>query len=394
MKKTGPMSKTDPPNLPPVDLFDTQTLQLHLASILASVPDGMVVTDESGKIMAFSRAAEALFGFKPEEVIGKPVNMLMAGRDRINHDSYIGNYLRTGERQIIGKGRVVIAARADGTLFPIDLKIGEARIGERYLFTAFIRDLTEQQRSEMRMQEMQSELVHFSRLSAVGTMASALAHELNQPLTAVANYLEASRDLLDSPDPETREILQEALTEAARQAVRAGEIVRKLRSYVSRGEVDARPLSLEPLLADAIALSKLSRELADIPVKLDLDPDADHVMGDPIQIQQVVINLIRNAMDALAETPDARITVLVEPAEEAGFVAVEVCDNGPGLSAELRENIFKPFATTKSQGMGLGLSICQTIVEAHGGTIRAISPPGGGSCFRFTLRKDAGKSVS
>lgn len=388
------MSKTDPPNLPPVDLFDTQTLQLHLASILASVPDGMVVTDESGKIMAFSRAAEALFGFKPEEVIGKPVNMLMAGRDRINHDNYIGNYLRTGERQIIGKGRVVIAARADGTLFPIDLKIGEARIGERYLFTAFIRDLTEQQRSEMRMQEMQSELVHFSRLSAVGTMASALAHELNQPLTAVANYLEASRDLLDSPDPETREILQEALTEAARQAVRAGEIVRKLRSYVSRGEVDARPLSLAPLLADAIALSKLSRELADIPVKLELDPDADYVMGDPIQIQQVVINLIRNAMDALAETPDARITVLVEPAEEAGFVAVEVCDNGPGLSTELRENIFKPFATTKSQGMGLGLSICQTIVEAHSGTIRAISPPGGGSCFRFTLRKDPGKSVS
>lgn len=388
------MSDTPKTTQAPVNLLDGETLQLHLASILASVPDGMVVTDESGKIMAFSRAAEALFGFSAQEVIGQPVNMLMAGRDKVNHDNYIGNYLRTGERQIIGKGRVVIASRADGTQFPIDLKIGEARIGDHFLFTAFIRDLTEQQRSELRMQEMQSELVHFSRLSAVGTMASALAHELNQPLTAVANYLEASRDLIDSPDPETREILREALTEAARQAVRAGEIVRKLRSYVSRGEVDARPLSLGPLLADAIALSKLSRDLADIPIKFDQDEEADLVMGDPIQIQQVVINLIRNAMDALSNTQDARITVRVFLADEPGFVAVEVCDNGPGLTQELRENIFKPFATTKSQGMGLGLSICQTIVEAHGGTIRAITPPEGGTCFRFTLRKDAAKSGS
>ncbi|MFN4185249.1 MAG: PAS domain S-box protein [Hyphomonas sp.] len=388
------MSDTPKSTQPPVNLLDRATLQLHLASILASVPDGMVVTDESGKILAFSRAAEKLFGFTAEEVIGQPVNMLMAGRDKVNHDNYIGNYLRTGERQIIGKGRVVIASRADGTQFPIDLKIGEARIGDHFLFTAFIRDLTEQQRSELRMQEMQSELVHFSRLSAVGTMASALAHELNQPLTAVANYLEASRDLLDSPDPEMKEILREALTEAARQAVRAGEIVRKLRSYVSRGEVDARPLSLGPLLADAIALSKLSRDLADIPIKLDQDEDADLVMGDPIQIQQVVINLIRNAMDALSNTTDARITVRLYPAEDPGFVCVEVCDNGPGLTSELREIIFKPFATTKSQGMGLGLSICQTIVEAHGGVIRAITPPEGGTCFQFTLRKDAGKSGS
>lgn len=387
---------SDMPNPPqtPVNLLDGETLQLHLASILASVPDGMVVTDESGKVLAFSRAAEALFGFTAEEMIGKPVNILMAGRDRTNHDNYIGNYLRTGERQIIGKGRVVIAARKDGTLFPIDLKIGEARIGEHFLFTAFIRDLTEQQRSELRMQEMQSELVHFSRLSAVGTMASALAHELNQPLTAVANYLEASRDLIDSPDPETREVLREALSEAARQAVRAGEIVRKLRSYVSRGEVDARPVELPPLLSDAIALCRISRDLTDIPVKLDLGEGTERVTGDPIQIQQVVINLIRNAMDALAETPDARIVVRVLPAEEDGFVAVEVCDNGPGLSAEMKESIFKPFATTKSQGMGLGLSICQTIIEAHGGTIRAVSPPEGGTCFRFTLRKDAGKSAT
>lgn len=386
------MSETPKSAQVPLDKLDAPSHLLHFQSILDSVPDAMVVTDESGTILAFSRAAEQLFGYRGEEVIGHAVNRLMAGRDKSNHDNYINNYMRTGHRQIIGKGRVVIAAKADGSLFPIDLKIGEARIGDHFLFTAFIRDLTEQQRAELRMQEMQSELVHFSRLSAVGTMASALAHELNQPLTAVANYLEASRDLLDSPAPETREILREALSEAATQAVRAGEIVRKLRSYVSRGEVDARPVHLDQVVSDAIALSKTSRERADIPVTVQQAESISRVMADPIQIQQVIINLIRNAMDAMSDLDDAHIAIRAMPDDDPGFVSIEVCDNGPGLSPEMKETIFKPFATTKAHGMGLGLSICQTIVEAHGGTIRAVSSPQGGTCFRFTLRKDAGKS--
>mgnify|MGYP001006505499 CR=1 FL=1 len=386
------MSDTPRTTHVPLNELDEQGRQLHFQSILDSVPDAMIVTDESGAMLAVSKAAVNLFGYTQQDMLGEPVNMLMAGRDRANHDNYIGNYLSTGKRQIIGIGRVVMAAKADGTLFPIDLKIGEARIGDHFLFTAFIRDLTEQQRAEMRMQEMQSELVHFSRLSAVGTMASALAHELNQPLTAVANYLEASRDLLDSPDPETKEILREALSEAAKQAVRAGEIVRKLRSYVSRGEVDMRTVHLRPLLLDAIALSKISRDHADIPVNLEQVDTVQRVQADPIQVQQVVINLIRNAMDAMDGVDDARIRVRTLAPDEDGFVAIEVCDNGPGLPAEMKEAIFKPFATTKSQGMGLGLSICQTIVEAHGGEIRAITPPEGGTCFRFTLRADTGKA--
>jgi two-component system, LuxR family, sensor kinase FixL len=386
------MSDTPTPKPAPLGQLDASAHQRHLESILSSVPDAMVVTDESGTILAFSRASELLFGYSAAEMIGQSVNRLMAGRDKANHNNYIGRYLHTGERQIIGKGRVVTAARADGSLFPIDLKIGEARIGEHFLFTAFIRDLTEQQQSELRIQEMQSELVHFSRLSAVATMASALAHELNQPLTAVANYLEASRDLLDSPDPEMRETLREALSEAAVQAVRAGEIVRKLRSYVSRGEVDLQPVALIPILLDAINLAKSSRGRASIPVTSKFSQTSDMVLADPIQIQQVVINLIRNAMDAMASCPDARIELSMQDAAEPGFLAVEVCDNGPGLPAEIRETLFKPFATTKAHGMGLGLSICQTIVEAHGGAIRAFDQPPQGACFRFTLRRDPARS--
>ena len=367
---------------------DLEALQLHLRSILASVPDGMIVINENGQILAFSSAAEKLFGYKAEDVIGQDVSQLMGGHDQSNHQNYIGAYLKTGKRHIIGVGRVVSAKRSDGTMFPVDLKIGEARVGDHFLFTAFVRDLSEQRRNELRMQEMQAELVHFSRMSAVGTMASALAHELNQPLTAVANYLEAGRDLLDSDSEDAHEILHEALDEASRQAVRAGEIVRKLRGYVSRGEIDARSVPLTPLLTDSIALARISGDLADIPIDKQIAADIGAVMADPIQVQQVIINLLRNAAEALHGVAAPRIFLEASRGPDE-FITVEVCDNGPGMSEEVRTTLFKPFMTSKSQGMGLGLSICQTIIEAHGGKIEAIPSADGGTCFRFTLRRDA-----
>ena len=347
----------------------------------------MIVINESGKILAFSSAAEKLFGYQADEVIGRDVNLLMGGHDHTNHQNYVSAYLETGKRHIIGVGRVVTARRSDGAMFPVDLKIGEARVGDHYLFTAFVRDLSEQRRNELRMQEMQAELVHFSRMSAVGTMASALAHELNQPLTAVANYLEAARDLLESDSEDAREILHEALDEASRQAVRAGEIVRKLRGYVSRGEIETRSVPLTPLLLDSIALARISGDVADIPIEQQIEPGLGAVLADPIQIQQVVINLLRNGAEAMKglEAPKMRLRAEAGPDD---LITVEICDNGPGMSEDVRRTLFKPFMTSKSQGMGLGLSICQTIVEAHGGKIEAVAPENGGSCFRFTLRRD------
>ena len=372
---------------------DLETLQIHLRSILASVPDGMIVINEGGTILAFSSAAEKLFGYAASDVIGRNVSLLMGGHDESNHQQYIRAYVETGKRHIIGVGRVVTAKRSDGAMFPVDLKIGEAQVGDHFLFTAFVRDLSEQRRNELRMQEMQAELVHFSRMSAVGTMASALAHELNQPLTAVANYLEAARDLLDSDAESAREILHEALDEASRQAVRAGEIVRKLRGYVSRGEIDARSVALTPLLADSVALARISGDVADIPIEQDIAPDLGSVLADPIQVQQVVINLLRNGAEAIHGVEAPKMRLKAEPGPD-DFVTVQVCDNGPGMSEEVRRTLFKPFMTSKSQGMGLGLSICQTIVEAHGGKIEAIPSERGGSCFRFTLRRDPASSTA
>lgn len=362
-----------------------EALQLHLESVLESVPDGMVIINQEGQILQFSRAARDLFGYTNEEIVGKHVSELMTRHDAVNHDQYMESYHRTGKAHIIGVGRVVMAKRANGTEFPIDLKIGEAKIDGRSIYTGFLRDLSEKQQAELRMREMQAELVHFSRLSAVGTMASALAHELNQPLTAIANYLEAGRDLLDTPDSDSLSMLSEALDEGAKQSVRAGQIVRKLRDFVSRGEISRRAAPLAPLLEDAVSLARIGTSSEAVKVRVEIEDGVDAVSADPIQIQQVVINLLRNAFEALAGREDAEVRVHAMLGEEDGMLAVEICDNGPGIEPEVAAQLFKPFTSTKTTGMGLGLSICQTIIEAHGGAIHVKSHDGNGACFCFTL---------
>ncbi|MCZ4296485.1 PAS domain S-box protein [Henriciella marina] len=364
--------------------MDVDALHHHFRSILQSVPDAMVVINDAGIVTAVSKAAETLFGYEADQLLGRNVSILMSPTDKSQHDGYISRYLRTGERQIIGIGRTVTARRADGSLFPIDLKIGEAKIGDHYLFTAFMRDLTEQRRNETRMKALQAELVHFSRLSSVGTMASALAHELNQPLTVVTNYLEAARDLLDAPDEETMKMVQEALGEAAKQSVRAGQIVRKLRDYVSRGEVEKRPTDLVPLLGDAVALVQTEMSAASGAISVSVAESTPHVMIDPIQIQQVVINIVRNAIEAVAPQVEPKIDIRATIGGN-GMVLVSIEDNGPGIDREVSEHLFRPLASSKSTGMGLGLSICRTIVEAHGGTIEAMPAGDTGTRFAFTL---------
>ena len=363
---------------------DSGSLQSILSSILQSVPDAMIVIDDRGIIMAFSRAAETLFGYKSEDVVGENIKCLMTDTDQSHHDQYIRNYLTTGERQIIGIGRIVEARLANGDSIPVELKIGEANIGERKLFTGFIRDITEKQANVHRIGELQAELSNFSRLSAVGTMASAMAHELNQPLTAVANYLEAARDMLDDPSSDDLAMVQEAMAAAAEQSIRAGQIVRRLRDYVSRGELDLRPFSLKEIIDDAVTIAKVGIDgpLARVVLRLD-DPDVK-VMADRLQLRQVFANLVRNAIEALAETENPQVWIHGRQVGEE--IIVEVRDNGPGLSEDLLHSPFEAFQTTKATGMGLGLSICQTIVEAHGSSIQVASEPGTGACFTFTLR--------
>lgn len=356
--------------------------EAHMRSVLETVLDPMVVIDERGLILSFSAAAERLLGYTEREVIGQNVNILMPDDHRRRHDGYISRYLETGERRIIGIGRIVVGQRKDGSQFPMELSVGEASGTSGRIFTGFIRDLTEKQRAELRLKELQAELIHVSRLSAMGTMASTLAHELNQPLTAIANYLEAARDLLDGGADE-RELLREAVDQSAQEALRAGHIVRRLRDFVARGETERRVEDLPVMIEEASRLGMIGARERGVRCFTDLDPDARWVVADRVQVQQVLVNLLRNAVDALRNGEVCDITVAT--GRDGDMIRVSVADTGPGLDPMIAPRLFQAFASSKADGMGLGLSICRTIVEAHGGRIWAERGAERGAVFHFTL---------
>ncbi|WP_343897823.1 PAS domain S-box protein [Craurococcus roseus] len=358
-----------------------------LRSILDTVPDAMVVIDARGVVRSFSAAAERLFGHSAAEVRGRNVSMLMPSPYRDAHDGYIARYLSTGERRIIGIGRVVSGRRKDGGTFPMELSVGEVNSGGHRLFTGFIRDLTERQETQARLQELQAELIHVSRLSAMGEMAATLAHELNQPLTATTNYLRACQRLLDAPGPgggaPDLVRVRQAMGLAADQTLRSGQIIRRLREFVARGETEKRPEDAAKLMEEASALALAGVKERGIKVALRTGRGPHKVFADRVQVQQVLVNLIRNATEAMRGAERRELAVEVEPRGDT--VLFGVADTGTGLAPEVAERLFQPFVTTKRDGMGVGLSICRTIVEAHGGRIWTEPNAGGGTVFRFTL---------
>ena len=357
----------------------------HLRSILATVPDAMIIIDERGTILSFSVAAEKMFGYAEPEVVGENVSMLMPSPDRERHDAYLQDYLDTGIRKIIGIGRVTTARRRDGNTFPIELSVGEAWVEGRRVFTGFVHDITQAQQAEARLQDLQAELAHFGRVSEMATFASSLAHELNQPLTAIANYCEGVAGVLGGdPGAEQIEITREVLREVASEAMRAGEIVRRMRDFISHGHTEFRLESLAKLVTEANALALVGSHEHGIDVQVSLDPNADPVFVDRVQIQQVMFNLIRNAIEAMANSP-VRALAIASSAQPKGFVTIRVEDTGPGISEAVAPQLFQPFVTSKKNGMGIGLSICRTIVEAHGGRIGCEAGADGGTIFAFTL---------
>lgn len=368
-----------------------RTRENHLRSILDTVPDAMIVIDGHGIMQLFSAAAERMFGLTEQEAIGKNVSELMPNSDQARHDGYLARYQTTGERHIIGIGRIVTGKRRDGTTFPMHLTIGEMQSSGEPYFTGFVRDLTEHQQTQARLQELQSELVHVSRLSAMGEMASALAHELNQPLAAISNYMKGSRRLLaDSRDPNSAKI-ESAMDRAAEQALRAGQIIRRLRDFVSRGESEKRVESLSKLIEEAGALGLAGAREQNVQLRFNLNPEFDRVLVDRVQIQQVLVNLFRNALEAMAQSPRRELIVAnAKVADE--MIEISVSDTGSGFHDDIKPNLFRTFFTTKDTGMGVGLSISRSIIEAHGGRMWAESAASGGATFRFTLPAAAKES--
>ncbi|MEQ1769529.1 MAG: PAS domain S-box protein [Devosia sp.] len=357
--------------------------EAHLQSILDTVPDATVVIEKTGIMTSFNAAAVRQFGYVPSEVIGRNVSMLMPSPYTERHDGYLERYLATGEKRIIGLDRVVVGRRKDGTTFPMRLAVGETHVDGTVYFTGFIRDLTETQQHAEEMQQAQTELARLSRLNELGEMASTLAHELNQPLSAIANYVQGCVKLLDRLDDELAQRMRGALSETARQALRAGDIIRHLREFVTRGETEKLPEDIKRLVEESSALALVGSRERGVRSHFEFAPGAGLVLADRVQVQQVLINLMRNALEAMRDSAEKEL--IVRTIVQDDMVRVEVEDTGPGIAPDIAANLFQPFVTSKPGGMGIGLSISRRIIRAHGGDLVVGRGHAGGAIFSFTL---------
>lgn len=361
-----------------------QTRTALLQSILDTVPDALVVIDARGGIESFSAAAEQLFGFTADEVRGRGIALLIPELQSADLDDQPEQYRARNGGRAQPAARTATGKRKDETTFPMELSVGAVRHGKQRLFTCFVQDLTAREEAEHRVQELQAELAHVSRLTEMGQLASGIAHELNQPLSATTNYLNATKRLLNRGDAAALHAVKEAIDRASAQVLRAGEIIQRLRGFVKRSEPERRPEEVVGLLEEASSLALVGARERSVPVDFRTAPALPPVLVDRVQIQQVIVNLLRNAVEAMEASPRREITIDVAPASD-GLVAIGVADTGHGIAQNIAQRLFQPFNTTKAHGMGVGLSLCRSIVEAHGGRLWAEPNPAGGTIFRFTV---------
>jgi two-component system, LuxR family, sensor kinase FixL len=361
-----------------------QNRDVLFKALIATAVDGIMVIDETGSIQVYNDACERMFGYRADEAIGQNVKMLMPSPYHAEHDAYLSRYLKTKERRIIGIGREVVGRRKNGTTFAMYLSVGEGQFDGRRIFLGIVHDISERKADEHRIQELQNELLHATRLTTTGQLGAALAHELNQPLTAIMNYTGILQDIADQDATPNGAMIRDVVARISEQTTRAGEIIRRVRGFVAKREPDRLIEDLNSAIGESVALGFVGA--ADTSVKLhsDLTAGLPAVSMDKVQIQQVMINLVRNAVEAMQESEQRRLTITTAR-DESDFVRVSVADTGPGLPDAIAASLFQPFVTTKENGLGIGLSICRTIIESHGGRLWMEPHNGGGTIFHFRL---------
>ena len=362
----------------------------ELQALLDACVDAVIIINHRGVIHTFNRAACRMFGYAAEETVGRNVSMLMPGSDHDRHDQYLNHYLETREARVIGIGREVAALRRDGSEFPASLAVGRIDGHDPPHFVGFLHDLSprraqEAQRlaAEEAVREARERLTHVARLSTMGEMTTGLAHEINQPLTAITMYAQAAERIASQDTPDLGEVVS-ALRQISAQALRAGEIIKRLRALVRKRQTHEELLDFNAVVRELAVLVESDARLHDVRLIIDLGQDLPQVMGDTIQLQQVMLNLVRNAIEAV-QTAGCERLVMLRTARSGAGIEMSVSDLGPGLDPAIRERLFEAFATTKPEGTGLGLAISRSIVEAHGGQLAWRTNQPCGSCFHFFL---------
>lgn len=367
-----------------VGMTDKGQQGLLLDALLHAAVDAIIVSDQRGQILRFNDAAQNMFGLGEDEALGSNLSILMPEPFRSHHDDYIRAHRDGVPPSIIGIGREIVGRRKSGETFPMHLSVGEIKgVGEAQ-YVGIIRDLSEEKATLDLVRELDSQLEHADRLVLLGELTAGIGHEINQPLTAIAAFSEAAVKILQRQALDSDNQLHTICERISEQARRAGDVVTRLRKLSYKGEATRTRHSLNALLEQVLLLLEHELKKADVELITHHDAELPEIYVDEIQIQQVLVNLIKNSLDALEgySVKDGLITIHLE--RDGQHLEIRVADNGPGISKEIQPRLFEPFFTTKRTGVGLGLSICRNIAIAHGGTLTY--RPGGNDNRGFCLR--------
>jgi two-component system sensor kinase FixL len=357
----------------------------RLIAILDATPDAFIIIDQDGKIELMNASVESMFLYSKEELLGQNVNMLIPDSLKNSHDTYLSSYKQSDKSNIIGTGRKLRAKKSDGQEFPIYLSVGKVKHASHIQFVGIIRDISAEEQYQATLIDNQQKLTQAARLSSMGELAAGIAHEINQPLTTISNYAQASKRLLSSPDTDHTKTIYQALDAIDKQAQRANEFITGLKALANKQASQRERVTLFSLIQETVKLAKLDARVLNHEIILHLEESQGiEVLVDPIQIQQVLLNLIRNALDALEQVIGSPLLIKTKRLTNHA-IEISVVDCGTGIDKQTADQIFTPFFTTKQSGMGIGLAVCKTIINAHGGRIYFVANDPKGCIFSFSL---------